>query len=127
MYSLVLLIAVIAACVAWVGANRAGRRRWLQRLHLPGQWEWEGHDGSLELTGELEGGRYRILEGEREERGAWRLEGHELVLRPGAGGAASRLDLRLFTEGRIGLHGPGREGRIYIKRRGNVVPMRRPA
>lgn len=54
------------------------------------------------------------------------LKGHELHLTP-RDGAPTRLDLRLFAEGKIGLHGPGRERRVYVKARGNVIPLRRQA
>jgi hypothetical protein len=124
MGSLLIIAAVAALCFLWVRANRQNRRRWLEKLDLPGAWRWADHDGSLELSGGLDGGRYRSREGGNEEQGEWRLEGHELVLEPQSGRPA-RLDLRLFTEGKIGLHGLGREHRIYVKLRGNVVPLRR--
>jgi hypothetical protein len=127
MSSLLVVIVVAAVCYAWIRVNRQNRRRWLERLDLPGTWFWEDHDGELELDGELDHGRYRIRDDDdEEERGQWRLEGHDLVLEARSG-KVSRLDLRLFTEGKIGIHGPGRERRIYIKKRGNVIPMRRPA
>ncbi|MEQ8857589.1 MAG: hypothetical protein RIC56_02980 [Pseudomonadales bacterium] len=126
MSSLLIVIVVAAVCVYWVRSTRAQRQRWLRRLDLPGSWEWQDHDGELELDGGLDHGHYRICEGDRVEQGEWRLEGHDLVLEA-RGGSPTTLDLRLFTEGRIGIHGPGREHRIYIKKRGNVVPLRRPA
>ncbi|MFW6093810.1 MAG: hypothetical protein ACODAC_07540 [Pseudomonadota bacterium] len=126
MGSLLLVIGVTAICVLWVRGNRLNRRRWLERLDLPGMWMREDHDGVIELAGGLERGRYRLRDETEEEQGEWHLEGHDLVLEPRAG-ARSRLDLRLFTEGRIGVHGPGRERRIYVKKKGNVVPLRRPA
>jgi len=42
-------------------------------------------------------------------------------------GKATALDVRLFDAGKIGIHGPGREHRVYVKQRSNVVPLRRPA
>jgi glyoxylase-like metal-dependent hydrolase (beta-lactamase superfamily II) len=126
MSSLLLVIVVAALCVLWVRANRQSRQRWLQRLDLPGTWVWEGHDGLLELEGELDHGRYRIRDDDEEEQGEWRLQGHDLVLEPRSG-ASTSLDLRLFTEGKIGVHGPGRQHRVYVKRRGNIIPLRRPA
>jgi hypothetical protein len=124
MGSLLVIVAVAALCVFWVRASRQNRQRWLEKLDLPGVWRWEDHDGSLELQGALDQGRYRIRDEADAEEGDWRLENHELVLEPRTG-EAIRLDLRLFTEGKIGLHGPGREHRIYVKKRGNVVPLRR--
>jgi hypothetical protein len=126
MSSLLLIVAVAVVCGFWVLTNRKHRQRWLQRLDLPGTWSWEDHDGELELNGELDSGRYCMRDGDDEERGEWRLEGHDLVLEPRSG-RASALDLRLFIEGKIGVHGPGREHRVYVKKRGNVVPLRRPA
>lgn len=126
MSSLLVVIVVAAVCVLWVRANRQSRRRWLERLDLPGTWIWEAHDGVLELEGGLDRGRYRLRDGDSEERGEWQLQGHDLVLEPRIG-RPSRLDLRMFSEGKIGVHGPGREHRIYVKKRGNVIPLRRPA
>lgn len=126
MSSLLVVIAVTAFCVWWARTTRRNRRRWLERLDLPGTWIWEGTDGELELEGGLDRGRYRIRDADRVEQGVWHLSGHDLVLEPRIGEPAA-LDLRLFTEGKIGLHGPGRERRIYVKKRSNVVPLRRPA
>ena len=126
MSSLLVVILVGSVCAFWVWSARAQRQRWLERLDLPGAWVWEDHDGDLELDGGLDRGRYRLREGDEVEQGAWRLEGHDLILEPRSG-RHSTLDLRLFSEGKIGIHGPGREHRIYVKKRGNVVPLRRPA
>lgn len=126
MGSLLLVVIVATGCALWVWRSHQLRQRWLQRLDLPGVWQWEDHDGVLELEGELDGGRYRIREDGGEEAGRWRLDGHDLVLEPGSG-SPTALDLRLFSQGKIGVHGPGREHRIYIKQRSNVVPLRRPA
>lgn len=126
MSSLIVVIVVAALCILWVRANRLQRQRWLERLDLPGTWRWQDHDGALELDGALDGGHYRRSEGSRVEQGSWRLEGHDLILEPRDGSAAT-LDLRLFDTGKIGVHGPGLERRIYVKERGNVVPLRRPA
>ncbi len=126
MSSLLVVVVVGAVCAFWAWSARVQRQRWLERLDLPGSWVWEDHDGELDLEGGLDRGRYRLREGERVEQGRWRLDGHDLVLEPGDG-RVSALDLRLFAEGKIGIHGPGREHRIYVKKRGNVVPLRRPA
>ncbi len=126
MNSLIVVIVVAVICALWVRANRQQRQRWLIRLDLPGTWRWQDHDGALELEGALDGGSYRRSEGGRVEQGSWRLDGHELILEPRDGGSAS-LDLRLFDTGKIGVDGPGLERRIYVKERGNVVPLRRPA
>ena len=127
MGSFLVVLLVTAFCVTWVRASRRSRRRWLARLDLPGRWEWQDHTGSLELEGDLDQGRYRFVETGSEEQGRWLLRSHELVLQPDDEGAVTALDVRLFEEGKIGIHGVGRERRIYVKQRGNVVPLRRPA
>ena len=125
MGSLLVVIAVTALVVIWVRGTRRNRLRWLARLDLPGIWEREGEWGRLELSGELDGGSYRIADGEGSEdrTGTWRLEGHTLVLTSSAGGRLE-YDLRLFQEGKIGVDGPGLERRIYGKVPSNVVPLR---
>ena len=75
--------------------------------------------------GELDQGGYRIRELGVVEEGQWRLDGHVLQLFHDDGTAAGAYDLRLFSDGKIGLHGPGRERRIYNKTPSNVVPLRR--
>lgn len=126
MSSLLLVLIVAGMCFWWVQSSRQQRQRWLARLDLPGVWLWDGGDGALELDGDLDRGHYRLRDGDEDEQGTWELNGHDLVLTPRRGRPCV-LDLRFFAEGKIGLHGPGREHRIYVKRRGNVVPLRRPA
>lgn len=132
MSSFLVVLAVTAICITWVRASRRNRQRWLARLDLPGRWQWQDHAGTLELEGELGQGRYRFEESAfdgsgNEEQGRWWLRSHDLVLQPDGEGDVTALDLRLFEEGKIGIHGPGRERRIYVKQRANVVPLRRPA
>jgi hypothetical protein len=124
MVSLLVLLAIAVACFLWMRANQQHRERWLKKLDLPGTWIWEDNDGVLELQGLLDQGHYRLRDGDEEERGEWRLEASGLVLEPQAGQPTTH-DLRLFAEGKIGLHGPGRERRIYVKKRSNVIPLRR--
>jgi len=126
MGSLILVIVVAALAFTWIRGTRRNRASWLARLDLPGTWEREGEWGRLELTGDLDGGRYRINEGsarEADETGTWRLEGHILRLIPENGSAAD-YELRLFQEGKIGIDGPRLERRIYQKVPSNVVPLR---
>jgi hypothetical protein len=127
MASLLVVFIVAAGVVLWTRTLRQNRRRWLARLDLPGLWVWQDDDGELELGGSLDSGDYRIREGEQEEAGRWRLEGHSLILVPESTGTTAELDLRFFKEGTIGVHGPGRERRVYVKKRANVIPLRRPA
>ena len=125
MASLLVLLAVTVLCVLWIRGAQRSRVQWLARLALPGRWQWRDHDGALELEGDLDRGRYRFQEPQGEEVGSWSLQGHELVLEPADGRPGTRLDLRLFEDGLIGLDGPGRERRVYVKQRSNVVPLRR--
>ena len=125
MGSLLVVIAVTALVVVWVRGTKRNRARWLARLDLPGVWEREGEWGRLELTGNLDGGRYRISDGGNtaEEAGEWHLEGHTLKL-VSEGGEATEHDLRLFQEGKIGIDGPRLTRRVYQKVPSNVVPLR---
>lgn len=127
-----LLIAAIIAGITWVLFRNAQDRRqsWLKRLALPGRWDGE-QDGvryHLELDGDLDGGSFRERNesesGSREERGRWRLVGHEIQFETDDGQRSS-CELRLFESGRIGLHGPGRERRIYLRAGDNVVRLPR--
>ena len=126
MGSLLVVCAVVVVAFIWVRGSRRNRLQWLSRLGLPGTWECEGTGGKLEFTGDADRGSYRIREGERKEEGNWRLEGHTLHL-TSAGSKTIDCELRFFSEGKIGIDGPGLERRIYIKstRSGsNVVPLR---
>lgn len=126
-----LLFALIGA-VAWalLRSLREQRQAWLRRLGLVGSWSGRsGHERyTLDLRGEPDGGSYeertRSGTGERIERGHWRVEGEALVFRPERG-ERQRCELRLFAPGRIGLHGPGRERRVYDRSADNVVALPR--
>jgi len=122
-----LVVIIIIAVVAFVGVrgSRRNREHWLSQLDLPGSWEWEEHDGTLELSGRLNEGRYRFRESSATEEGNWRLEGHSLILTPDGDSQVQAYDLRYFAEGKIGVHGPGREQRIYVKTPSNVVHLHR--
>jgi hypothetical protein len=129
-----LLVVIGIACIAalWVNGARKNRQRWLARLDLPGVWHWQPSDsaepgvrGSLELSGGLSSGTYRLVEPDVEESGNWSLEGHTLQMIPTGADGAGRYEIRFFDEGKIGIDGPGRERRIYVKERTNVVPLRR--
>jgi hypothetical protein len=122
-----ILIILAVVGVYWTQSLRQARRRWLERLDLPGSWQWQGEEGELELSGHVDGGRYRIRERGGDEAGEWRVTGHTLVLMPDPQRKPVEYDLRLFKDGTIGIHGPGRERRIYVKKRGNVIALRRPA
>lgn len=127
-----LLLAALIAGIGWVLYRNVRDRRqaWLSRLALPGRWQGE-QDGihyRLELSGQLDRGEYLEVnegpDGKREERGHWRLSGSHLVFET-LDGTGSTCELRLFESGRIGLHGPGRERRIYVRSGDNVVMLPR--
>lgn len=133
-----LALALAVLVVIWLRGARRARVRWLEALSLVGKWELEvpgsgrGPRGrSLTLSGDLASGKYVARDNDAVERGEWRVSGRTLALLPTEGEGAprgpSRFELRLFEAGRIGLHGPGREREIYVKRDGNVIPLvRRP-
>ncbi len=124
MGSLLVVIAVTALVVVWVRGTKRNRAQWLARLDLPGIWEREGEWGRLELTGDLDHGRYRISGGgSADDTGEWHLEGHTLKL-SSEGGEVTEHDLRLFQEGKIGVDGPKLTRRVYQKVPSNVVPLR---
>lgn len=126
------LIAGLIAGIAFVLVRNVQERRqaWLSRLALVGQWQGE-QDGvryRLELTGDPGSGEYREVSegpaGRREESGRWRVAGNSMWFEP-EHGAPCQCELRLFEAGRIGLHGPGRERRIYVREADNVVMLPR--
>jgi len=127
-----LLLAALIAAIGWVLYRNVQERRhaWLGRLALPGRWQGE-QDGiryRLELSGQADSGDYLEInegpEGKREERGRWRVAGSYLVFEA-LDATGSTCELRLFESGRIGLHGPGRERRIYVRAGDNVVMLPR--
>ncbi|HSG91635.1 MAG TPA: hypothetical protein VLA56_20630 [Pseudomonadales bacterium] len=128
---LIVVLGLIAV-VGWalLRSQREQRRAWLQRLALPGTWsgEQDGRTYQLVLDGDLAGGRYRertrSAAGQVEEVGRWSLSGHVLRFEPDRGNG-SECDLRLFEPGRIGIHGPGRERRVYERGSDNVVALPR--
>jgi len=125
MAALVLVLIIAAACYLWVKRTRAARERWIARLSLPGVWQCDDPAGRwvLEFVGEPTSGRYIEQSGRATERGRWRLLGNEIEL--SLDGETRTYQLRLFENGSIGIDGPGRERRIYVRQRSNVVPLRR--
>jgi len=109
---------------------REQRLAWVRKLALPGVWraEREGVIYRLMLAGRPTSGTYtETWEADgvaRQETGHWALRGNDLELTP-RGGRPERYALRLFEPGRIGLHGPGRERRVYEREPANVVPLLR--
>ena len=127
---MIFLIAGVAAMAVlgiWLMRARTSRRRWLAELHLPGIWDLE--DASpptvLEFSGEAEEGLYLARSGTDVEEGAWRIAGRNLVLIPEGGAPPLEYELRVFGPGSIGIHGPGRERQVYLRRGDNVVPIHR--
>lgn len=124
MGSVLLLGLVVFLAVGWARTVRAGRLKWLERLSLPGTWRCDDPGTTLELSGELAEGDYAETSAAGVERGEWELHGHTLTL-IATRGPSRDYELRLFGDGEIGIHGPGRERRIYRKQQSNVVPLRR--
>ena len=125
MASFLLLVILVAAAFMWVKRTRAARERWITRLALPGVWQSDASNGPwvLEFAGDPTSGRYIERSGRATERGSWRLTGNAIELESENG--TRTYDLRLFENGSIGIDGPGRERRIYVRQRSNVVPLRK--
>lgn len=122
----------LAVLGIWLMRARAGRRRWLAELHLPGIWDLKdaGTPTVLEFSGAAEEGHYLARSGKDEEEGAWRIAGRSLVLVPEVSAPEQdpqpvEYELRVFGPGSIGIHGPGRERQVYLRRGDNVVPIHR--
>ncbi len=122
MASLLIVIAVALVATVWIRGARRNRLVWLKKLNLPGRWRCES--GELALEGSLNGGRYRLLDGGREETGRWQLEGNDLVLTSDRAAGTRRHDLRFFSPGKIGIDGPGLTHRVYERVADNVVSLR---
>ena len=122
MASLLIVIAVAVVAAVWLRGIRRNRLAWLKKLNLPGRWRCE--DSELALEGNLNGGRYRLRDGERDEAGRWLLEGNDLLLIPDRPADTARHTLRYFAPGKIGIDGPGLPRRMYERVPDNVVPLR---
>jgi hypothetical protein len=124
MSAFLLLIVVASAVYIWIRRTRADRQRWLARLALPGVWSCDTPDGPsvLEFLGESDRGTYVEQSTRATERGRWRIQGSGMVFESDRGERA--YVLRLFDNGSIGIDGPDRERRIYVRQRNNVVPLR---
>lgn len=127
MIFLVAGVAALAVLGIWLMRARTSRRQWLAELHLPGIWDLEDATPPvvLEFSGENEQGHYLSRAGTNVEEGAWRIAGRNLVLAREGGGDPVEYELRVFGPGSIGVHGPGRERQVYVRRGDNVVPIHR--
>ena len=127
MIVLVGAVAALAILGIWLLRVRASRRRWLTALHLPGIWDLDEATTPtvLEFSGASEEGQYLVRAGADVEEGQWRIAGRNLVLVPDPDGPAVEYELRVFGPGSIGIHGPGRERHVYLRRGDNVVPIPR--
>ena len=124
MFPLMLAAGMGLAVLLWLRGVYANRKRWLRRLSLPGVWQLDGDAAAvLEFRDGLAAGRYAAQAKGETERGAWRLAGHSLLLTPDGGNVAS-YELRLFENGAIGIHGPGRERQVFVRRHDNVVQLK---
>ena len=122
MASLLIVVAVAVIATIWIRGVRSNRLVWLQKLNLPGRWRCE--QGELAFEGDLNGGRYRVTEGARDETGRWLLEGDDLLLIADTAADCKRHQLRLFAPGKIGVDGPGLPRRVYDRVPDNIVPLR---
>ncbi len=122
MASLLIVFVVVLIATFWVRGARRNRLAWLRKLNLPGRWRCDA--GELALEGELNGGRYRLRDGTRDEAGRWHLEGNDLLLVSDRVTGSTRHDLRFFGPGKIGIDGPGLPRRVYERVADNVVPLR---
>ena len=122
MASLLIVVVVTAIAVVWIRGVRRNRLVWLNKLNLPGRWRCE--EGELALEGELNGGRYRLRDGGREEAGRWFLEGNDLVLSSDRAADQRRCELRYFGPGKVGVNGPALPRRVYERVADNVVTLR---
>jgi len=124
MSSFLLLLMIASAAYFWIRSVRAGRGRWIARLSLPGVWSCDTVDGPsvLEFSGESDRGTYLEQSPRATERGRWHLSGSGVIFESERG--ARRYELRLFDNGSIGIDGPERQRRIYVRQRNNVVPLR---
>ena len=80
MSSLLIVIVVAVIVTIWFRGTRRNRNVWLKKLDLPGRWQCEGEEGTLELSGELDEGRYKLQDGSYRDRGRWLLEGQAAVV-----------------------------------------------
>jgi hypothetical protein len=122
-----IVVVVVLGLIAfvWVRRNQDARRRWLSRVSLPGSWTCDGEQARsvIEFTGGPAGGHYVERVGPSQEGGEWMLHGAHLTLVPERG-TPVEYAFRLFEDGSIGIDGPGRTGRIYVRSATNVVPLR---
>ena len=121
---LVAAAALLGALLIW--GVRVNRRQWLRTRSLPGTWVLRNAESLsvLSFGGGLGEGRYTWREDGGEQEGAWLLRGHTLRLTPD-GGEAVDYELRTFGDDSIGIDGPGHKRCVYLRRRDNVVPLRR--
>ena len=127
MIFLVAGVAALAVLGIWLMRARTSRRQWLAELHLPGIWDLEDATPPvvLEFSGGNEQGHYLARTGSDVEEGEWRIAGRGLVMAREEGGDPVEYELRVFGPGSIGVHGPGRERQVYVRRGDNVVPIHR--
>ena len=132
--SVYLVVAIVAVVVfLWFRSAQRARSDWVSALDLIGQWDLDATAGSadgstgearsLTLSGGPLSGPYVAKDGDTTYRGTWRLTGATLTLEP-EGGRAAQYELRLFSVGRIGIDGPGRQREIYVKCDDNIIPFR---
>jgi hypothetical protein len=125
MSSVFLVVMVAVAAFVWVRRNQRARRAWLTRVNLAGTWECPQEDTTsvLEFSGGPAEGRYTERAQDHGDEGSWLLHGSYIRFDSDQSGPTDCV-FRLFGDGSIGIDGPGRERRIYVRRVSNVVPLR---
>lgn len=119
----VILVAAALLGYAYFSSLRKARRAWLVKLDLLGIWHWQEGNAQLALSGQLSSGQFVYFDGEREQSGNWRLQGHQLQLT--AQDDSQAFELHYFKPGQIGLEDNRGLRRVFVKETSNVVPLHR--
>ena len=113
---------LIGLVVLYMRAQAKARKKWLERMDLPGLWHWQEGDSQLALSGQMGGGQFVRREGGQESFGQWVLRGSRLTLISET--YKQQLELHFHKPGHIGLEDETGERRLYVKETTNVVPLK---
>ncbi len=120
--SFVVVLIVAGAVFLYLRATRQARAAWIERIDLPGRWQWQGGDAELVIHGKGSNGQFELNENGQTWRGSWRLRGHALLL--ASDDRQELLDLHFVKPGSIGLEDTTGVRRLFAKVSTNVVPLR---
>ena len=124
--SLLVVLGVSLLVFLFVKSTRQARGAWLAKLDLPGNWLADNADVDrrrLTLQGGLDAGEFLLTDQDDVSwRGAWRLQGHMLLLE--GAGREERYDLHFFKPGNIGLEDAGGVRHLFSKEATNVIALR---